>query len=92
MKKDKKKANVPGYGIVSSAVGAAGSFTSKLAKVAYPVIANANTGSNLSYGEFHIPQITPTGIKMANYAGPGTDVIGRLKLGIKPLNTADTSA
>ena len=29
---------------------------------------------------------------MANYAGPGTDVIGRLRLGIKPVNTADKAA
>jgi hypothetical protein len=40
-------------------------------------------------GEKHIPLITPSGIKMAQFAGPGTNVEARLKRGDKGINYVD---
>lgn len=42
--------------------------------------------------EWHAPLFVDRGFKKASYLGPGTDVVGRLRAGIKPISGSDKVA
>ena len=77
-KKTNKKKNKKGYGFISDVL-----------TKGYQTIANNLFGGNLSGKEIHAPILTSHGIRIANYEGPGTDVLSRLKKNIQPISTSD---
>lgn len=54
--------------------------------------ANVKGLDKLFPGEMHAPLMTPDGVVMANYAGPGTQIKKRLKRGDKPVSGVDALA
>lgn len=58
----------------------------------YDKLVNKFTGSNLKPGEKHVLMWHEGKLKPASYSGPGTDILTRLKEGVKPLNKADKTA
>lgn len=49
-------------------------------------------GEKLRPGEVHVPQFTTSGIYNANFSGPGTHVIDRIKEGKRGITTQDKAA
>lgn len=60
----------------------------------YDKAVNFLTGSNLKPGEKHVIMYDTKNkkYKAANYSGPGTDIITRLKENVQPINKADKTA
>ena len=48
--------------------------------------------AGLRDGEIHAPIWTSNGIKFGSFIGPGSDVIGRIREGIKPVSKSDKVA
>lgn len=63
-----------------------------LAGDAYVAVVNKLTGSDLAPGEIHALQLTKDGIKPGSFIGPGSDVVGRIKRGSKPVGNVDKTA
>ena len=58
----------------------------------YDWVANNVFGANLRDGEIHAPQYTKDGWKFGSFIGPGSDAIGRIRDGVKPVGRSDKVA
>lgn len=63
--------------------------TKKKGNGLYDKTINFLTGSKLKPGEKHVLMLKDGKLQAANYCGPGTDILSRVKEGIKPKNKVD---
>lgn len=58
----------------------------------YDKIANSVFGARLFDGEIHAPIYTKDGWKFGSYIGPGTEIMDRIRKGVKPVSKSDKVA